>query len=125
MNKSSLLEHIRNLQRELDSLMDIVIAMEDSEPQQAHLQQDARNDGWLTVRQVCEYLNISQTTFYEGVKSGVFPKGFAFGAKTIRWRMSDIEAYQRRRCAEEISKTPAKKRGRPSRLRKVQEFCYV
>ena len=36
MNKSSLLEHVKNLQREVNSLMDIVIAMEDTEPQLTH-----------------------------------------------------------------------------------------
>ena len=125
MNKSSLLEHIRTLQREVDGLMDMVIAMEDTEPQLTQFQQETFNDRWLNVRQVCEFLNISQTTFYEGVRKGIFPKGFAFGPKTIRWRISDIKAWQASKQDRREATEPGKKRGRPSRIRKVQEFCYV
>ena len=124
MDKSSLLAHIRTLQREIDGLMDIVIAMEDTVPQPTHFQQE-NSDGWLTIRQVCEFLNISQTTFYEGVRKGIFPKGFAFGPKTIRWRISDIKAWQASKQDRREATEPGKRRGRPSRIRKVQEFCYV
>ena len=124
MDKSSLLAHIRTLQREIDGLMDIVIAMEDTVPQPTHFQQE-NFDGWLTIRQVCEFLNISQTTFYEGVRKGIFPKGFAFGPKTIRWRISDIKAWQASKQDRREATEPGKRRGRPSRIRKVQEFCYV
>lgn len=125
MNKSSLLEHIRTLQREVDSLMDIVIAMEDSELQPVQCQQEAFDDRWLNVRQVCEFLNISQTTFYEGVRSGVFPKGNVFGPKTIRWRISDIKAWRASKQVREDSSEPAKRRGRPSRIRKIGVLCNV
>ena len=84
MNKLSLLEHIRTLQREADSLLDMVIAIEDSELQPTQCPQEAFSNKWLNVRQVCEFLNISQTTFYEGIRSGVFPKGNVFEPKTIR-----------------------------------------
>ena len=125
-DKSALLAHIRSFRQqvmsELDRLEDALISLGETQVQEV---QRVQTDGWLNARQVCEYLNISQTTFYEGVKSGRFPAGVAFGAKTLRWRISDIAAWQKRECAEEISRTPAKKRGRPSRIRKIQEFCYV
>ena len=129
MNRSTLLEHIRTLQREVDSLMDIVIAMEDSELQPTQCQQgqqgqqEASSDRWLNVRQVCEFLNISQTTFYEGIRNGVFPKGNVFGPKTIRWRISDIKAWLA--LKREESAEPAKRRGRPSRIRKIGVLCNV
>lgn len=127
MNKSTLLEHIRTLQREVDSLMDMVIAMEDAEPpvQCQQGQQEAFSDKWLNVRQVCEFLNISQTTFYEGIRSGVFPKGNVFGPKTIRWRISDIAAWQTSKQAREDSAGLAARRGKPSRIRKIGEFVHV
>lgn len=62
MNKSDLLARIRGIQKEIDGLMDMVIAMEDIQPEHS-VKIEPENDGWLTVRQVCEYLNISQTTF--------------------------------------------------------------
>ena len=113
-SKSELLAHIRGLQKALDGLMDIVIAMEDSEPQPVQAVQHASNDDWLTAKQTCKCLKISETTFYDYIKQGLLPPGLKLGPRAKRWKMSDIEAYQRRRCAEESSRTPAKKRGRPS-----------
>ena len=127
MNKSSLLAHIRNLQRELNGLMDIVIAMEESEPQPTQFQQEASHDRWLTVKQVCEELHISDSTFYVWLNAGLLPEGIAFGARSKRWRMSDIRAWQesKKHDAEERPKTTVRRRGRFSRVRKIGEFCYV
>ena len=46
---------------------------------------------WLTVDDVCTAVGISRTTFFERVKKGRFPKGRYFGARSPRWRLSDIE----------------------------------
>ena len=126
MNKSELLTRIRNLQREVDSLIDIVIAMEDTRPEQPVQTQQVANDCWMTVKQVCEFLNISQTTFYEGIKNGLLPPGFAFGPKTKRWRISDIRAWQESKKTH-YEEVPAqrKRRGRASRIRKIGAFIHV
>ena len=125
MDKSELLTRIRNLQREVDSLLDIVITIDDT-PQIQTVQVQADNDDWLSVKEVCRRMNISQTTFYEGIKNGLLPPGFAFGPKTKRWRMSDIQAWQTSKHEDECERQNTQKiRGRVSRVRKIKEFCYV
>ena len=126
MNKSELLTRIRTIQNELNSLIDMVMALD--EASQIVQVQENDSDDWLTVREVCRRMSISQTTFYEAVKNGLLPPGFAFGPKTKRWRMSDIRAWQaskqNRNDSGERQNTQTR-RGRVSRIRKVQEFCYV
>ena len=46
---------------------------------------------WLSADDVCEAVGISRTTFFKRVKKGRFPKGIYFGARSPRWRLSDIE----------------------------------
>ena len=83
MDKSELLTRIMALRREVDSLMDIVVAMEDAQTEQpVETHQD--NDGWMTVKEVCEALKISDSTFYAGIKDGTFPPGVAFSPKSKR-----------------------------------------
>ena len=127
MDKSELLTRIMTLRREVDGLMDIVIALEDSQPSQpATVRQD--NDGWLTVKEVCEALKISDATFYARVKDGTFPQGVAFSPKSKRWRLSDIVAWQDKsqfHDAVERPKTTTRRRGRVSRVRKIEEFAYA
>ena len=127
MNKSDLLAHIRTLQKEIDALMDKVIAMEDSKPEQP-LQIQTENDGWLTVSQVCSELHISDSTFYEWLNQGLLPPGLEFGPRSKRWKMSEIRAWQASKQNRDDSgerQNTQKRRGRVSRIRKVQEFCYV
>ena len=128
-DKSALLVCIRSFRQqvisELDRLEDALISLGETQGSQPERVQNAQSDDWMTAQEVCNCLKIGMSTLHRNIKAGVLPQGVEFSPRAIRWRMSDIEAYQRRRCAEEISKTPAKKRGRPSRLRKVQEFCYV
>ena len=126
MNKSELLTRIRTIQNELNSLIDMVMALD--EASQIVQVQENDSDDWLTIREVCRRMSISQTTFYEAVKNGILPPGFSFGPKTKRWRMSDIRAWQAsRQNQNDLGERHSthKRRGRPSRIRKVQEFCYV
>ena len=126
MNKSELLTRIRTIQNELNSLIDMVMALD--EASQIVQVQENDSDDWLTVREVCRRMSISQTTFYEAIKNGLLPPGFAFGPKTKRWRMSDIRAWQASKQNHNDSgerQNTQKRRGRVSRIRKVQEFCYV
>lgn len=120
MNKSELLEHIMRLRREIDGLMDMIIAIEDSKPEQP-LQIQPENDNWLTVRQVCEELHISDSTFYEWLNQGLLPPGLEFGPRSKRWKMSEIRAWQAKRNT--FSEVPRKKRGRPSRVMKIGVLC--
>ena len=125
-DKSELLARIRAIQKELELMLDMVIALDDS-PQPVQIQENDSDD-WLTVREVCRRMSISQTTFYEAVKNGLLPPGFAFGPKTKRWRMSDIRAWQaskqNRNDSSERQNT-RKRRGRVSRIMKIGEFCHA
>ena len=125
-DKSELLARIRAIQKELELMLDMVIALDDS-PQPVQVQEND-SDEWLTVREVCRRMSISQTTFYEAIKNGLLPPGFAFGPKTKRWRMSDIRAWQaskqNRNDSSERQNT-RKRRGRVSRIMKIGEFCHA
>lgn len=128
MNKSELIARIRNLQREVDSLLDTVIAMEDSQTEQPVIVQQSDNDAWMTAKQTCECLKISDSTFYEYIRQGLLPPGLEFGPRSKRWRMSDIRAWQEsRKHHDEVErpKTTVRRRGRVSRVRKVEDFCRV
>ncbi len=99
MTKQELLARINVIQRELGTLTSMVLAMEDTPPAvqvQAEIQ-PSDLDEWLTAKQTCKKLNISMTTFYEYIKQGLLPQGFAFGPKSKRWRMSEILAWKHRK----------------------------
>lgn len=126
LTKSELITRIMTLRREVDSLMDMVIAMEDTPTEQAATIQ--HNDEWMTVKEVCESLKISDATFYARVKDGTFPQGVAFSPKSKRWRLSDIVAWQDKsqsHDAVDSPKTITRRKGRVSRLRKIEEFAYA
>lgn len=129
MNKSELIEHIMTLRREIDGLIDAVIAMEDSEPEQP-MQIQTENDGWLTVKQVCRELHISDSTFYEWLNQGLLPPGLEFGPRSKRWKMSDIRAWQEERLKSpsgvhhEVTRS-VKRRGRPSRVMKIGALIHA
>ena len=123
MNKTELLSRIRGLQRELDGLMDAVIAMEDEKPDQPVPIKPVSNDGWMTAKQTCKCLKISETTFYEYIRQGLLPPGFEVGPKSKRWRMSDIEAWKRAKHIP-IIEAP-RRRGRPSRVMKMGAFVHA
>ena len=130
-NKTVLLPRINALRKELDALVDFVISLEDSQPVQSTsispiLKPDS--DLWLTPKQVCEHLNIAYTTFFEWVRQGKLPPGMEFSPKAKRWRMSDISAWQKEKrngaTVNIIVNEPPKRRGRPSKVRKKEDF-YV
>ena len=128
MNKLELLACIRTFRQqvisELDRLEDALISLGDEQPQQTMSVQND-NDDWLTVTQVCECLNISQTTFYEAVRNGILPPGNSFGPKTKRWRISEIRAWQASLNKPDERHTPQKKRGRPSRVMNIGVFAHA
>ena len=129
--KTELLESIRAFRRgvlaQLDEFESAVIAMEDAQTEQPVKVQQG-NDGWMTVKEVCKALKISDATFYARVKDGTFPPGLAFSPKSKRWRLSDIIAWQDKSQHDAGGgrpKTTERRRGRVSRVRKIEEFAYV
>lgn len=130
-DKAALLKCIRSFRKEvlseLDRLEDAVMSLADLVSDEAPATVQPDNDGWMTVRQVCEELHISDSTFYGWLNAGLLPEGVAFGARSKRWRMSDIRSWQKSKNhhdAVERPKTTARKRSRVSRVRKIEEFAY-
>ena len=127
MNKPELLACIRAFRQqvisELDRFEDALLSLGDAQevqPVQAH---SVHQDEWMTVKQTCEYLKISETTFYEYIRQGLLPPGFEVGPKSKRWRMSDIEAWKQ---AKQITVLEApRRRGRPSRVMKIGAFVHA
>ena len=124
-DKSELLARIRAIQKELEVMLDMVIALDDPHdvPEAKILHSD--DDEWLTVREVCSRMGISQSTFYEAVKNGILPPGFAVTPRNRRWRISDIRAWQSKQNCNDTDERQHthKRRGRVSRVRKINEFC--
>ncbi len=45
----------------------------------------------LTAAEVYSLLNIGRSTWYDGVKQGIFPSPVRLGERCVRWLASDIE----------------------------------
>ena len=46
--------------------------------------------GYLRIKQVLQFIPVSKSTWWEGVKSGRFPKSIKLGPRTTVWRVEDI-----------------------------------
>ena len=127
MNKPELLACIRSFRQqvisELDRFEDALLSLGDSQAVQPVQTKQVSNDDWMTAKQTCECLKISETTFYEYIRQGLLPPGFEVGPKSKRWRMSDIEAWKQ---AKQITVIEApRRRGRPSRVMKIGAFVHA
>ena len=47
----------------------------------------------LEVKEVQIITGLSVTTIYKYMREGIFPKPKRIGARAVRWRLTDIEAY--------------------------------
>ena len=52
--------------------------------------------GYLRLPQILEIFPISKSTWWEGCRSGVFPKPVKLGPRTTAWRVEDIRALMER-----------------------------
>jgi len=48
------------------------------------------NDGYVRLPAILAFLSISKTTFYSGIRSGIFPKPLKLSKRTSVWRALDI-----------------------------------
>ena len=46
--------------------------------------------GYIRLREVLRLIPVGKTTWWEGVKSGRFPKAIKLGPRTTAWRAEDI-----------------------------------
>lgn len=49
-------------------------------------------DRFLRVNQVLELFPVARSTWWKGVKDGLYPKGVKLSERTTAWRMSEIQA---------------------------------
>jgi len=49
--------------------------------------------GFLRVKDVLKIIPVSKSTWWEGVKTGRFPKSIKLGPRTTVWRVEDIKSY--------------------------------
>ena len=56
---------------------------------------------YLNIKQVCEALNVSPSTIWRWLKQGDFPKPVHLGPKAVRWKESDILAWDREKTEGE------------------------
>jgi prophage regulatory protein len=48
--------------------------------------------GLLRIKQVLQFVPVSKSSWWNGVKSGKFPQPVKLGERTTCWRASDIQA---------------------------------
>jgi len=46
--------------------------------------------GFLRLPQVLQFIPISKTAFYDGIKAGIYPKQVKLSERTSAWRVEDI-----------------------------------
>lgn len=51
---------------------------------------------FLKIQQVLQYIPVSKSSWYSGVKRGIYPKGYSLGGRLVAWRSCDIEDLLRK-----------------------------
>jgi len=46
--------------------------------------------GYIRLTQILQFIPVGRSSWWAGVKSGRFPKGYILGPKTTAWRVEDI-----------------------------------
>ncbi|MBQ9420076.1 MAG: hypothetical protein IJU31_06865 [Synergistaceae bacterium] len=86
--------NVNTLRRELHHRIDEIFDSLEA----AHVQQSAvvrvethTTEAWLTATEASKALGISKATFFKLVSEGTLPRGRYFGAKSPRWKLSELE----------------------------------
>ena len=103
--------------RELDEAIDIFIAYEKS--MSTSRESVPASEDYMTARQICGHYKISPSTFYGWVREGIISQGIAFGPRSKRWKLSEVEAWVNPEQNQEV-----KRRGRPLGARRKGD-CYA
>jgi len=53
-------------------------------------QQTLPETGFLRLSQVLQFIPVGKSTWWAGIHSGRFPKGYKLGPRTTAWRVEDI-----------------------------------
>jgi prophage regulatory protein len=54
---------------------------------------------YMTAKQVAERFGVHLTTIWRWRQNGDFPKPIPFGPQTVRWRVTDVEAWEAAQAA--------------------------
>ena len=112
MDKTALLMKLRAAQRTLDEVMGAVLAMEDVPPPAPPVkEQSQETEPCFTAKQLMKHLHISESTFYLWIEKGLLPPGEAWGPKSKRWKLSEIDAW-RASCQTNNARVHERKVGR-------------
>lgn len=65
-------------------------------PQDADKQPTPRAYRFLTLAEVLREISVSRSTWYDGIKKGIYPRGYSLGARRVGWRSCDIEDLKQR-----------------------------
>ncbi|WP_372834831.1 helix-turn-helix transcriptional regulator [Pontibacterium sp.] len=60
--------------------------------------------GFLRLSQVLELIPVGKSTWWDGVKSGRYPKGVKISARTTAWRVEDIRLLVEELSSAEVGK---------------------
>lgn len=66
--------------------------------------QNIPETGFLRLPQVLEVIPVGKTTWWEGVKSGRFPKAVKLSPRCTAWRAEDIREFVKRLSEQPIER---------------------
>ncbi|MBL0320388.1 MAG: AlpA family phage regulatory protein [Alphaproteobacteria bacterium] len=49
--------------------------------------------GFIRLRELLKYIPVGKSTWWEGVRTGRFPKPVKLGPRTTAWRVEDIKEF--------------------------------
>ncbi len=47
-------------------------------------------DGLLSIKEVLQFLPVKKSSWWQGVKDGIYPQPVRLGTRTVAWRAQDI-----------------------------------
>lgn len=66
----------------------------------------ANVENYLNIQEVSAVLKVSRSTLWRWIKEGLFPKPIRLGPKAVRWKVSDLAAWDRERTEAEAAVRP-------------------
>ncbi|PSU27967.1 helix-turn-helix transcriptional regulator [Photobacterium lutimaris] len=55
---------------------------------------------WLNVREVMNRVALGRTSIYKLMECRQFPRPLRMGAKSVNWRVRDVEAWMRQKICD-------------------------
>lgn len=56
-----------------------------------------QDDAWLSIAEVSRRVTLSRATIYRHITAGTFPAPTQLGPNTVRWRASEVAAWEQSR----------------------------